>query len=78
STATASTIDHGKQVASTLGDKTAELESVKSKLEEYKRLADTDPLTQVWNRRAFDAEIARIYNSNKGILFSALILADID
>ncbi len=78
STATASTIDHGKQVASTLGDKTAELESVKSKLEEYKRLADTDPLTQVWNRRAFDAEIARIYNSNKGILFNALILADID
>ena len=58
--------------------KTAELESVKSKLEEYKRLADTDPLAQVWNRRAFDKEIARIYNSNKGILFNALILVDID
>jgi diguanylate cyclase len=41
--ATNSTIDHGKQIASTLSDKTAELESVKSKLEEYKRLADTDP-----------------------------------
>ncbi|TIW53040.1 MAG: GGDEF domain-containing protein, partial [Mesorhizobium sp.] len=45
---------------------------------EYKRLADTDPLTQVWNRRAFDKEITKIYNSNKGILFNALILADID
>ncbi|MBN9249484.1 MAG: diguanylate cyclase, partial [Mesorhizobium sp.] len=78
SVATASTIDRGRQVASTLNDKTAELESVKSKLEEYKRLADTDPLTQVWNRRAFDKEIARIYNSNKGILFNALILVDID
>ncbi|MBZ9897199.1 MULTISPECIES: GGDEF domain-containing protein [unclassified Mesorhizobium] len=76
--ATHSTIDHGRQVASTLSDKTAELESVKSKLEEYKRLADTDPLTQIWNRRAFDKEITRIYNSNKGILFNALILADID
>lgn len=78
SAATASTIDHGKQVATTLGDKSSELESVKSKLEEYKKLADTDPLTQVWNRRAFDKELARIYNNNKGILFSALILADID
>lgn len=78
SIATSSTIDHGKQVATTLSDKTAELESVKSKLEEYKRLADTDPLTHIWNRRAFDKEIAKIYNSNKGILFNALILADID
>ncbi len=78
SAATTSTIDHGKQVASTLSEKTAELDSVKTKLEEYKRLADTDPLTQIWNRRAFDVEIARIYNSTKGILFNALILADID
>ncbi len=78
STATTSTLDHGRQVASALTDKTTELETVKSKLEEYKRLADTDPLTHIWNRRAFDKEITRIYNSNKGILFNALILADID
>lgn len=78
SVATTSTLDHGRQVASTLSERTAELDSVKTKLEEYKRLADTDPLTQIWNRRAFDKEIARIYNSNKGILFNALILADID
>jgi len=78
SMATRSTIDHGQQVAETLHEKSAELESVKSKLEEYKRLADTDPLTLLWNRRAFDKEIAGIYNSEKGILFKALILADID
>lgn len=78
SVATTSTIDHGKAVASVLTDKSNELESVKSKLEEYKRLANTDPLTQVWNRRAFDGEIAAIYNSNRGVLFKALILADID
>ena len=47
SAATNSTIDHGRQVATTLNEKTAELESVKSKLEEYKRLADTDPLTHI-------------------------------
>jgi diguanylate cyclase len=78
SVATNSTIDHGRQVASALRDKSAELESVKSKLEEYKKLADTDPLTHIWNRRAFDTRIARIYSSSKGILFNALILADID
>ncbi|MEP9388300.1 GGDEF domain-containing protein [Mesorhizobium sp. KR9-304] len=78
SIATTSTIDHGKQVVSALSDKSSELESVKSKLEEYKRLANTDPLTQIWNRRAFDREIAGIYNSNRGILFKALILADVD
>lgn len=78
SVATSSTIDHGRQVATTLRDKTAELESVKSTLEEYKRLADTDPLTHVWNRRAFDKEIARIYATGRNIMFDALILADID
>lgn len=78
SVATTATIDHGKDVASALADKSTELESVKSKLEEYKRLANTDPLTQTWNRRAFDRELADIYNSNRGILFKALILADID
>lgn len=78
SVATNSTIDHGKHVAGALGDKSAELENVKSKLEEYKKLADTDPLTHIWNRRAFDKKIAGIYDSRKGILFSALILADID
>ena len=62
----------------TLGDKSAELENVKSKLEEYKRLADTDPLTHIWNRRAFDRHISRIYNSRKSVMFNALILADID
>ncbi len=78
SVATTASIDHGRQVQATLGDKTAELETVKSKLEEYKKLADTDPLTLIWNRRAFDKQIARIYNDAKGVMFSALILADID
>ncbi|PSJ63937.1 diguanylate cyclase domain-containing protein [Pseudaminobacter soli (ex Li et al. 2025)] len=78
SMATNSTIDHGRQVAQTLDEKSTELESVKSKLEEYKRLADTDPLTHLWNRRAFDKELAAIYNSSNGIVFKGLILADID
>lgn len=78
STATAATIDQGKQAANVLGEKSAELENLKSKLEEYKRLADTDPLTHIWNRRAFDKKIAELYDSKRSILFNALILADID
>lgn len=78
SSATSSTIERGQEVATSLGEKTTELENVKSKLEEYKRLADTDPLTHIWNRRAFDKEIARIYDDKRSIAFSALILADID
>ena len=77
-TATTSTIDHGRQAVSSLGDKSTELENVKSKLEEYKRLADTDPLTHIWNRRAFDRHISKIYDTHKSVMFNALILADID
>jgi diguanylate cyclase len=77
-TATSSTIDHGRQAVTSLGDKSTELESVKSKLEEYKRLADTDSLTHIWNRRAFDRRISRIYDSRTSVMYHALILADID
>ena len=76
--ATSSTIDFGRQTVTSLGDKSAELENVKLKLEEYKRLADTDPLTHIWNRRAFDRRVATIYDAPKQVMFSALILADID
>jgi len=78
SSATASTLDQGKRAADALEEKSAELETVRSKLEEYKHLADTDPLTQIWNRRAFDRRIANIYNDSRSVLFNALILADID
>ena len=78
SAATDSTIEQGRQIASSIIDKSAELEKVKVTLEEYKKLADTDPLTQIWNRRAFDRTIARIFDDEKGKMFSALILADID
>lgn len=78
SAATDSTMEQGKQIASSMLDKSAELEQVKVSLEEYKRLADTDPLTQLANRRAFDRAMAQVFDSEKSRMFSALILADID
>ncbi|MBO6719521.1 MAG: GGDEF domain-containing protein [Rhizobiaceae bacterium] len=76
--ATDSTIEQGRQIASSIADTSAELEEVKTRLVEYKRLADTDPLTQLANRRAFDRAMAAIYQDQKGKLFNALIVADID
>ena len=76
--ATDSTIEQGRQIASSIADKSAELDDVKTKLVEYKKLADTDPLTQLDNRRAFDRSMAAIYQDEKGRLFNALIVADVD
>lgn len=76
--ATDTTVSQGRQTISSMEDKSAELEAVKSKLEEYKKLADTDPLTTLWNRRAFDKSMARIYDDPKSVMFHALVIADID
>ena len=76
--ATDATISHGNDIASSIADKSAELETLRAKLEEYKKLSETDPLTDLWNRRAFDEKMAKIYESQQNILFGALIVADID
>jgi len=78
SVATSTTSSHGRQIASSMADKSGELEEVKTKLEEYRKLAETDALTQLANRRAFDAEITRIFDSRRKLMFSALVLIDID
>lgn len=77
-TATRTSIENRNNLVTTMASKTSELQEVRSKLEEYKKLADTDALTQLHNRRAFDRELARIYDSKRGVTFSALVLLDID
>jgi len=77
-TATRASIENRSHIVSSITNKSEELREVKSKLEEYRRLAETDALTQLQNRRAFDQAIAGMYDSNRGIAFGALILADID
>jgi diguanylate cyclase len=76
--ATQTTLEQGRQIVAAMAEKTAELEKVKARLEEYKRLADTDPLTRIWNRRAFDRKLASIYADTRTSMFNALVLADID
>ncbi|APH73942.1 GGDEF domain-containing protein [Aquibium oceanicum] len=78
SSATDSKVEQGRNFANAMIDKSAELEEVKTKLEEYKRLADTDPMTQLFNRRAFDKAIGQVYDDAKKAVFSALMILDID
>ncbi len=77
-TATSSKIEQGRQIASTIADKSCELEEVKAKLEDYKHLAETDALTQIANRRAFDRRLAEIFEDPKAVLFHGLIMLDVD
>lgn len=78
SAATDSKIEQGKQFVTSIADKSAELEEVKTKLEEYKKLADTDPLTQLYNRRAFDKVMACVYDDRKKVMYTSLVIVDID
>lgn len=77
-TATKTSIEKRDQLVAAMTEKANELEEVRGKLEEYKRLSETDPLTQLHNRRAFDRTLRQIYQSKRSMAFGALILADLD
>lgn len=77
-TATDTTISDSKEVIKDMIHRSGEIERVRTELDEYKRLAHTDVLTQLSNRRAFDDMLAHIYDDRKGVLYFALVLADID
>ena len=72
-----------QDILSLLGRERSSLEKFgvildRTKLAQYKKLADTDPLTRIWNRRAFDKRMADVYDDQRSVMFHALILADID
>ena len=76
--ATRRSLEHQGVTAQSISAKSGELHDVKLKLEEYKHLAETDPLTQLKNRRAFDRRLTEIYDNSRNVAFSALMLIDID
>ncbi len=55
-----------------------EMQQVRLELDEYKRIANTDSLTRLANRRAFDEKLASIYDTSIGLHLSALVLLDVD
>lgn len=76
--ATGDKIDNGKAIIDRVLSATRELSQVKEQLDEYKKIANTDPLTRLPNRRAFNEAMAQIYETNASIGSTALILLDID
>lgn len=77
-TATDTTISDQRNVIKSMVERSGEIERVKDELNEYKRMAHTDVLTQLSNRRAFDDMLAHVYDDKKNVLYFALVIADID
>lgn len=78
SNATSTTLRQSLENADHMGRRSAELQEIKKELEAYKSLADTDELTGLWNRRAFNRSLTRIYQDKRQLFVSSLILIDID
>ncbi|MBC7283213.1 GGDEF domain-containing protein [Hoeflea sp.] len=78
SNATGDTMEKGKIVVGHMVERAREMEQVRLELDEYKRIANTDPLTRLSNRRAFDEMLSNMYNNPREAMYYSLIMADID
>ena len=76
--ATSDTMAHGERTADTVAEHSVEMVQVRKELDEYKRIANTDSLTRLSNRRAFDDKLASVFDSTGNLKVTALVLADID
>lgn len=76
--ATADTMSQGKEMVENVAQKSQEMDMVRKELDEYKRIANTDSLTRLANRRAFDDRLALVYSAPKAKAYTSLILIDID
>ena len=78
SKATGDTMAHGERTVEDVVQRSQEMDEVRKELDEYKRIANTDSLTRLSNRRAFDDRLAAVFNSPGMRPVTALLLADID
>jgi diguanylate cyclase len=78
SDATGDTMAQGEMMVKSVVEKSVEMDQVRRELDEYKRIANTDSLTRLANRRAFDDKLAAIYSNKKNLSMTALVLGDID
>jgi diguanylate cyclase len=78
SDATGDTMAQGARTVEGVVAKSREMDDIRRELDEYKRIANTDSLTRLFNRRAFDEKLAAIYDTPLGHATTALILTDID
>ncbi|MCX8999832.1 GGDEF domain-containing protein [Rhizobiaceae bacterium BDR2-2] len=78
SEATGRTMAHGQRTVMNVNQRSAEMDQVRRELDEYKRIANTDSLTRLSNRRAFDDRLASIYDNPMNVTLTALIVIDVD
>ena len=76
--ATGNTMAHGEKTVEGVVRKSEEVDQVRRELDEYKRIANTDSLTRLSNRRAFDDKLVSLYDDPMALSLTALIIADID
>jgi diguanylate cyclase len=76
--ATGDTMAHGERTVENVVQRSQEMDQVRKELDEYKRIANTDSLTRLSNRRAFDDRLAAVFNNPTMRPVTALVLADID
>jgi diguanylate cyclase len=76
--ATDDTISHGEKTVENVTQRSQEMDQVRKELDEYKRIANTDSLTRLSNRRAFDDRLAAVFNNPMIRNVTALVLGDID
>jgi diguanylate cyclase len=76
--ATGDTMAHGEKTVENVTQRSQEMELVRKELDEYKRIANTDALTRLSNRRAFEDRLVSIFDNQLTRPTTALVLADID
>ncbi|AYD01098.1 GGDEF domain-containing protein [Neorhizobium sp. NCHU2750] len=69
---------HGEKTVDDMVQRSNEMDQVRRELDEYKRIANTDSLTRLANRRAFDERLALSFDNQTALPLTALVLADID
>ena len=67
--ATGNQLAHGERTVDTMAGHSQEMDQVRRELDEYKRIANTDSLTRLANRRAFDEKLAALYDAAYNLEF---------
>lgn len=78
SDATGSKMAGGQVTIDGMEASSREMADIRKELDEYKKIANTDSLTRLNNRRAFDEKLAAIFDNQFGRSTTTLILGDID
>ena len=76
SNATKSTQQQGQRTLEEIRGQSCQIEEMRNELETYKKLSETDALTGLFNRRAFDSKLARL--DAAAMKNTAFVMGDID